>query len=196
MLNNTYLSSTNQCSSSVMAALSEWVYVSGQTLTAAAQNITLSSLVGDTAEVYKICIYGIAGNAALSQSTLTNTFNADGGANYTFIKTTATAATVTTATTSGGTSIATSGANAIRSDQMSKERFYCEMIIYAKTGAPANGSRLFIIQYNGSGITQNFISGGYLERATNLTSIELLTTQADTFGVGSTIKIYKRAQGV
>jgi hypothetical protein len=184
MLQNTYLSSVNQISSSVRAALSEWIYVSSTTLAAPAQNISVASLNGDVDENYRIVISAIAGT--ITASNVTATINNDGGANYTYQYLAATAA-AAGARGAGQTSINTT-ILMLDSDNNANNNGVLEFILKAKTGTKRNYDI-----YGASGYNITLINGAYLETAANITRVDFIGSAADCFGTGTIIKVYKRA---
>jgi len=179
-----YIASTGQISSTVQSALSEWIWVSTTTLAAPAQNITISGLTGDTDGFYRIMIDAVAGTT--TASSVTATINNDGGANYTyqyFIGGAAASAARAAAQTSINTAILQ-----LDSDNNANNNGSLEFILRCPTGV----KRRYEITGQ-SGFYINFLAGAYLETATNITRVDLLGSAADCFGIGTKIRLYKRA---
>ena len=176
-LSGAYIATTGQIADAVQSALQEWAPVSSTTLAAAATSIDITGLDGDTDEIYKIDLFLVAGSTTLG--TITGTINNDGGANYNYSY---------VGGTSGGQTTFATGWN-LDSDLDGKKYGGNSLELRAKT---EGYYRLGTNRWWSGGAT-NLFAFSWENTADNITSLKYTSTQADAFGIGTIIKVYKKA---
>ncbi len=161
-----------------------WQIEYDSTLTSAATTVTISGLTGDTAEEYLLIVRAIADSASIATYVLRPN-NDSTGSIYGLQSLYGSGA-------SAGAGRST-GSSIYQSEADSGRTATAKTLIYAKTGH----IRLFLVDIardiTGTTVTYTMMYAySYNETSTEITSLALISTETDGFGVGTEIILYKK----
>ncbi len=157
------------------------------TLAAAATSVTISSLDGDTDEIYMLVTRIIGGNATPNIVLLRP--NNDSGSNYgcQFLY-------GENATISASRSVDT-GIRLYASGNALNNLGFCSTILYAKSGYIRTAIGKMSDKISGTTVTDIQILGSsWNNTADNITSLVIVAGQANGLGIGTDIRLYKLAR--
>ena len=162
-----------------------WERIYDSTLSSAATSVTISDLEGDTDCLYRLVTRGISGYAGSAFIQIQP--NADATTSnygYQSLRGDSTTASAARATTYDG--ILCGYSTAIT------RLFFSDVLLYAKSGYERTALSNIVNNITGTTVSQINLTGGVWDNtADEITSLRLISSQADGLGIGTHIELYR-----